>query len=321
MTLRFMFIALLGLLILLKLSCVLAPVEVKLDEKIEITRKQVNQISDEILAEITDLDSSVFGLATKGEVDLENCKDAFNDWIKVQFNKGLVPKKVVAIDEYGASNVFPHKDQCQSVDLGKEFIRAQADRNKKATKKEALIFRLHELKEILAENGPCATHYMAKGERKITLDGIYMDILVNKLNYYAPIYDVYYTTKTVTKNDLEQEGAEQNLISNGALKYFAESESLKPGFTGPSRFKLIKDLSSLNEAQEKIGTLEADIIAIPKTAKLDLAIKKQDGQEFFIIPQGMLEGTLNLEVSLKAEVGDAICALKEFKRESKKIHE
>lgn len=302
-----------------ELSCVNAPVELVLDKKLEMTEAKVNEISDDILVEIKNIDVEEFGPTVRapGQVDPEDCKAAFNNWITEEFKKDLVPKRVVTVLEYGVGSRASYMDQCNAIDMEKEFKRSKEEAAGKKTKKDSIFFNFQKLRDAFSKAGPCASNYIAPGKRKLAVHGMKMRITTNTLNVNSSVYNVYYSTVPVTEAELEEDGAEQKLKDNGTLKLYATSQPAPPKFTGIMPFDIIEDEEALAAAKAKIETFDTELIAIPSQIDREFETKVINGQTYFVIPRGQLLGQVGVDISLKAEIGDAICAWQKYKRESK----
>ena len=310
---------LIGLLPLLcQLSCIEAPVELLLDKKLELSEAKVKEISDNILDEIKSIEPAQFGsiAGAPNTVDPEDCKKAFNDWITEEFKKGYVPKRKVSYQEYAAKSTAPYKDQCLPIDIEEEFIKSKNEADRKSTSKDSILFNLPKLREAFSKGGPCALNFIAPEKRKLTINAMNMRVDTNTLNVTSPTYNIYYSTSSVTEEQLNESGAEQKLKDAGIIKPYAQTAPIPAGFIGIMPFKIIEDQRALRAAKEKIETFDTELIAIPSKMDREFESKTINGEDFFVVPKGMLVSRVGIDISLKAEVGDAICALQKYKRES-----
>jgi hypothetical protein len=289
------------LLSLSQFSCIDAPVEITLGKPIVITEQdysQIQELKNEVLKQLD------LGQATTKK----SCNDAFSHWLDEQLKAGFVPKRHVTPLEYGKNNADPRIGQCHTVDLSKQIPEAWQrliQQNKIVLSSDYLDiikFRQTEL-----EGRACLEDFLSPDAHKISLISMNTVIQKNTLNITAPIYNIYYTTTSVTEADSQKPNAERDLLASGAIKYFGHTQAFKPGFKGPLDIIFSSNIKEKQAAIAAFTTLKSNLIAYPQTASLQPEMHLRAGQSFYVIPKGEAQIKLEIDLLINLTLGNARC--------------
>lgn len=301
---------------LCQLSCVKVPLEITLDRPIRIKEKDVAQatkdIQDRLISySLADPDHN-FG---PGKIDPDECNNYFNAWVDQQFSKKLMPKRMVTPLEYASNSNNPLIGQCKSVDLGIEYSKAA---------QEALVgsvnrinyqrFGLKKLQDAFNSEA-CAKSYLDPEKKKLIIKNYYTNIEINTLNYPTPRFTMFYSTREVNDGEIKNMDDITELQNNGDFKVLGHVDPL-PLFT---KGIVAIDTSSdeAGAAQNVLSTENADIFGVGDIIGRDPTTTKVGEREYYVIPSGELAFHIKVDVEIKGEIGDAVCALNEYKRKMK----
>lgn len=297
-------------------SCIKAPFEVNLNEKIEVTEKTIADIREQIYDALSEIDFSKPASCPEDEV-----RAAYKIWLRQQFNKGYLKKDIISPLEYGASGLSAHPAiaTCRHLDFAKEYKDAQEKRLKKA-KREAIIFRLNSIRDIISSN-KCTDNFIDLSKEKITINDIGLHISQNSLSVTAPKYKLYTSDEELRKEELEELNAETELVANNTLYFIAQTKPIKPHSTGVFPVELEPDGQKFSDAEVPIVALNGSVVAIPNLMASEPEIITRAGDEYYVVPSGMLSLRLTLKVSVSFSLADALCAYDQFKESIKKEEE
>lgn len=300
------------------LSCVVVPVEVTLDKAVYITEARVKEIVDEVHTHLSALDLAVPGhVEGAGKVKKADCSSAFNRWLDKQFDNGLIPKRIITPEEYAKGSANPLIHQCKTINLDVEFpeavkesVGAQSEQLKNAPR-----FHLDTLREKI-NSKKCTKNFIDPEKQKFHIKAIKFSVKNNTLNIPSPRYGIYYTSGKVTKEELEQNNALSEFIGKGQLKLFAKSEPIPPRFRG-DRLIFSSGNDHYKELEEKLGQPDVDILAVPDVVGRDPETTVIGDKPYYVVPKGHLMFYISVDLAIKAELSDALCALQEYKDDMK----
>lgn len=299
-------------------SCITIPQEVTLDKAIYITESRVQEIVDDVHERLKAADLAAPKVDQPEGVRKAECNKAFNQWLDKQFAIGLIPKRLITPMEYGEGirNLLIH--ECKNVNLDVEFseaVRQTIDAEEKSLE-NSVPFRLQTLREKI-NSKKCSRNFINPERQKFHIKAIKFSIKNNTLNIPSPRYDIYYTSGKVTPEELKEENALKELLKASRFKLFAKSEPIPPRYLGERLVFSSGPNNSYKELEEKIGLPDADIIAVPEVIGRDPEVVVQGGKPYYIVPKGHLLFYISVDLAIKAELSDALCALQEYKEEMK----
>ncbi len=308
----------LPLLLIFASACVDLPLEFTLRKPIIFKESRIKKIVSEVRQHLTKLDLGPDGTMPGKKIDAQKCNQAFVSWLDKQFANGLIPKRLITPLEYARNNQNPLFSQCKNVDLSIEFnasvrkvIAAQLG------PQEGVHFRAEEFRSALASE-ECRKRFIDPEKEKIIIKGIRLWVKRNTLNIHAPTYNLYYATKDIPDSEFKGADAEKKLVETGQMVHFAKSTRFAPRFEGVIGLSYLGDFA---KKEAKFPGLEADIIALPELIFTEPETTVIADQEYFIVPKGELAFYLTIDISLKAELSDALCALRVYKEEQKEKDE
>lgn len=297
-------------------SCIDAPFEIFMDKKIAITEDHVSNISDEILKQLKNINEEEFipNYGIVNNINAAICKDAFITWIAEQFRKKRVPKRKIGSEEYGESSTNPNIHHCPTIDIEKEFINAKNKIDFKTLEIKPYSVNLESLRKTLSEKSKCANKFIDPKEHKVTIDKIELIVEKNSINFGIPGFDIYYSVVPVKAKDLKDINNIDKLKKQGSIKIFATTKKMPAEFTGTIPLTMIEDPEALASAQEKISSLQTELITVPQAVDTEIKTEIINDEPYFILPQGEAAISIIVQISARITLGDAFC----FSGESKK---
>lgn len=302
-------------------SCVNAPVVFSYGEAVDITEEDTQKIADDIKRELHSINFTPDNYVPGPTVPVpEDCQAAFNLWIDRHLAKNLIPKMLVSALEY-AKDQIPSNGllaQCRSIDTEKEFEEAlkNASSEDQQQKKSAYVFNLEDLQNAI-DDDKCGRNFINPNKMKVSINSISVKVDKNSLNIKAPKYNIYYGSYLLEEDSFIEPGSEKALSDKGDIVKFAYLDRIAPRFTGKKELVIDKSSAQFSKAQKELGSLDSNLIAIPETIGQEKETMPIDNQDYFIVPKGMIRLYLVLEVSLKGEIADALCVLKQVKEKAK----
>lgn len=302
------------------LSCVKVPVEITLDKPILLDEKDIKKIVKDIHERLAAIDLTPPGYAPgKGMVDPEHCSLEYKKWLDARFAEFRIPKKLVSPAEYAKDSTNPLILQCKAVDFNVEYTESAREAVESSnSQKGAWRFDLEEFRNSIASQ-ECSKNLIDPEKKKLFIKTIGMLVTKNTLNVSSPNYKIYYTTKKITDDELAAKDAERDLVTDGHLRGFARSKGVPPRYEGLWAVDMAPDSEGFEEVQENIGISDTDILAIPDVIGRDPEIVMLGDQPHFVVPNGSMAFYIALELSIKAEIADAMCALRVYKEKQKAL--
>lgn len=294
-------------------SCVKAPVEVTLKNRIEISESQVKEIAEDIYEKLAEIDFEHPPGSPAGMIDKDICSAAYKVWLRKQFDQGIVPKETVLPREYASSSNDPLIHQCRAIDFEKEYedaVQKSASENKR--KRKALIFGISQFRDALNSNR-CTDNFIDLDKEKIAIKAIYLNVVVNKLSVKAPIYKLYTSYDDISEEELETPDAEESLKTDGTIMLLGETRAFERRFVGRVPVDLESDRQKFFEAEGPAVSLDGILLAIPTPIANTPETKTVGSKTYYIVPEGKLSVTLSTEVAVHLSTSDAKCAFDRFK--------
>jgi hypothetical protein len=304
------------------LSCVKVPVEVTLDKPIVLNEKDIEKIVKDIHKRLAAINLAPPGYAPgKGMVDPEHCSLEYKKWLGARFAEFRVPKKLVSAAEYAKDSTYPQILSCKSVDFNVEYTESAREAvESNNSQKSAWRFDLEEFRNAIASE-ECSKNLIDPEKKKLFIKNIGLLVTKNTLNVSSPNYKIYYTTKKITDDELAAKDAERDLVADGYLRGFARSKGVPPRYEGLWALDIAPDSEGFEELQENIGISDTDILAIPDVIGRDPEIVMVGDQPHFVVPHGSMAFYIALELSIKAEIADAMCAVRVYKKKQNTLDE
>ncbi len=307
---------------LLQQSCVEVPAEVTLDTPITLNEKDVQKIAKDIHDRLSQLDLRPPGHQDGPQwVNEADCSKAFNTWLDAQFANSLIPKRVITSLEYAAKNTSPLIHQCRDVDLNVEYTESVRQAvNSDDNRQSAVHFNLENFRNAIASK-ECSKNVLDPEKKKLIIKNLGMFVITNSLNVASPVYNIYYSTKKILDSDLTTVDAQKTLVNNGLLKFCSRSSPVPSHLTGTWAIKINDNQNEFDEARTKLGSLDTDIIAIPDIIGRHIEVKTIGGKDYFLLPKGEMSFYITIDLAVKAEIADALCALRVYKEDARKLDE
>lgn len=303
--------------LLLVCSCIRAPLELTMKEKIQITKEQIADISEKVYDALKAIDFSEPIACPKPDAEA-----AYKIWLRKQFDRGRVPKGNISPEIYGESGLSanPNIASCRHIDFAKEYENATKDSAKKS-KREAIVFRMGEIRDKL-KSTKCTDNFIDPDQAKITIDEINLRVLENTLSVAAPTYKLYTSDDELSKEEMEENHAEENLLKDGIIYFLAKTKPIPPRFTGTLPADLESDRKKFSDAEVPIVGLDGSVVALPSLVASEPEVKKAaDGTEYFVVPSGHLTLMISMKISIKLTMADSKCMYDQFKESIKKEEE
>lgn len=298
-------------------SCVDIPVEVTLSKSIVFNESRVKKLVDNVYNRMAAINLGPAASMPAPKIDAKECNKAFGIWLAEQFTKGIVPKRLITPLDYAKGTTNPLIGQCKNINLDLEFSEAVKEvvKNQAGTQ-EGTILKLDKFRDSL-NSDECSKNFAKEDDPRITVKNIGFWVKKNTLNIHAPSYNIYYSTRPISNEELAPHQAEKNLIEGGHMVAFAKSTSFAPRFEGYSPLEYIDGIEGFKKIRSKFAGLQPDIIALPEIIIANPETTMVNDEEFFIVPKGLLALYITLEISVKAKLSDALCALRVYKEEEK----
>lgn len=301
-------------------SCVKAPVVFSYGEAVDITEEDTKKIADDIKRELHSINFTPDGYVAGPTIPRpEDCQAAFNTWIDKHLDNGLIPKMMVSALEYAKDQIPSNAllAQCPSIDTEKEFEEAIKDASAdQQQKKSAYIFDLEDLQNAI-DSDKCARNFINPNKMKININNMSVKVDKNSLNVKSPKYNIYYGSHELDEDSFLEPGAEKAFTDKGDIVNFAYLDKIPAHFTGKKDLVIDKSSEQFNKAQKELGSLDSNLIAIPEVLSQEKELIRIANQDYYLIPKGMMRLYLVLEISLKGEIADALCVLKQVKEKAK----
>lgn len=101
-------------------SCIDIPVELTLRQPVLYKESRIQKLVDDVRERLIQVDLSP-DPASGAKVNAQDCKKVFSSWLQQQFQKGLIPKRIITPLEYAKGSTNPLLGQCKSINLDLEI--------------------------------------------------------------------------------------------------------------------------------------------------------------------------------------------------------
>jgi len=297
-------------------GCARVPIEFKLTKNLEITEKDLEDITNAIKNKLLAIDFSHPAGSPSGMIDPEECKSLYSRWLNRQFANGLVPKKVVGPEDYAQSSSNPLKSQCKSIDFTTEY-KLSSDQIMSEQRRDIVLFNMQEAKNQVSQKR-CLKAFIDPTKGKMEVARISITIEKNSLNVASPAYNVYSSNQALTEDEITTK-SEQNFVDDGTFMLFAKSESIPAKFTGTSRLETIGDQEQYNKAVIPLLSLTGSFVAYPNFLQFEPETREREGQTYYIVPTGGLKASIRIMFNFFASLKDAACTFSDFTDQIKSL--
>jgi|GEM_PF-4153595 len=299
----------------LSCSCAKVPVEFKINQELELTEQDVENITDRIKAKLRNIDFSHPEDSPPGMIDPEICRQAYWVWLDKKFEEGFVPKKVIGPEEYAESSTDPLIMQCKRIDFGTTYQVSAEPIMKDAT--AAIVhFSMEETKKTVSENR-CLRSFIDPEKGKMAIKYMALRIRRNTLNVTSPSYTIYSSDRAMTEAEIQSK-SESQLLSDGIFMTLAHSEPVPERFTGTVPITPVVNQEAFSRASLPIRSLTGAIIAYPNFLDFRPQTQNVFGQISYIVPKGGIKADILIAFDFLVSLKDAWCSYDEFLEEIKK---
>jgi hypothetical protein len=291
----------------LNISCITVPIEVTVPQIVEITEKEVSDISEKIFNFLLQINLTPTGPG----ISEDQCRAAFKLWLRKQFDLGRVPKGLVTPLEYGIYQSDPDFFNCPNINLETEYKDANEKYAKDAVQNLSggLLFDASEHRDAVAVN-KCAENFVDLKRNKIDLIKMSVEVLENTLTISSPPNNIY-TGFDVAKDELEEEDGVAKLLDEGALTLLGTLERIPSKFVG--QLPIVLATKQFRRAALPLTTLDGILAVIPEVLGAVPETTKIAGREYYIIPGGKMRLQLTMTVNISASLRDVKCVFDMFK--------
>lgn len=298
-------------------SCVQVPLEYTLNNAIELSEDEVKQIADDIYDILAELDFAHEESST-ATIAPQKCSDAWKIWLRAQFDKGLVPKRIITPADYG-NNSDPLISECRSIDLEAEYKEAVKKNSQEDQLKGGSFFLSFAKLRSDVNVNRCSDNFINLDKEKIIIIGMNMNVLENTLSIQPPTFKLYTTfEEKIAEKDFQEKGAEEDMVKDGTIMLLAKTRPVAKGFVGSMPIDLNSDKQQLRDAEGPYTSLDGSMIAIPNAIAAVPETTVVDSQTFYKVPRGAFIANINTRLSVRFSSADAKCAWERYKEKGAK---
>lgn len=284
-------------------GCVKVPFESIFPKTINTSEEDVKSFSNRIQDELKNADIAT--LAKGKATDIPACQTAFAAFVDRVSGQGLIPYRKVTPKEYApAVATF-----CPTIDMVKEIRRALLKEGEKDKDEKTLIDLSTEAKSFKKHG--CSGPILDSRRGKFELSFLKTVVEKNSLNTYSVPTQIYYSTKTISEEDINTQSALKELIANGTLRPFGMSGLIDPKATGSQPITITVEGKNYEDAIHYILALQYQLVAIPVYEKFQPFIETIGTEKYYVVPQGGMVSKLGVDFVVEFSGKDAQCIVTE----------